>query len=198
MIAVPVLQKITKGAKTIRSITSFNNKLFVIVDNNIYSFTPESDGKVKEEPLKFEGSSDEITSFVISETQKTLTAGTRSGNILRWDLNNPYIALQLPKQNNAVYMLKALKIASIDHMIFGNKQSGVLAMTLNNDLINMQVVYRCNEKIRWVNGSDDYIFGATADLSAVNIWHSDEFDHVMWRIVPGGRIQDIELWIENT
>ncbi len=198
MLAVPVLREITGKARTIRAIMRYKNKLFFAVDNNIYSFTPEPDGKIMIEPVKYEGATEEITSFVISEGKGAITAGTRSGNVLRWDIGNPYVALQLKKQNNAVYMLKPLNIASIEHMIFGNKQTGAIAMTINNDVLDMQVVYKCKDKIRWVDGADDFIFGTSADLNAVNIWYSEDIEHVIWRIVPDGKIQDICLWTETT
>ncbi|MCD4658412.1 MAG: hypothetical protein K8S87_12830 [Planctomycetes bacterium] len=198
MLAVPVLREITEKARTIRGITRYKNQLFFAADNNIYSFTPETDGGIKQEPIKYEGATDEITSFVISESKGSITAGTRSGLMLRWDIGNPYVALKLKKQNNTVYMLKPLNIASIEHMIFGNKQTGAIAMTINNDVLDMQVVYKCKDKIRWVDGADDFIFGTTSDLNAVNIWYCEDIEHVIWRIVPGGKIQDICLWTETT
>jgi len=98
-----------------------------------------------------------------------LVAGTNDGRL--YFLNLKELTLTWYDTGAKVYSLALAELGRGDAVLVGARTEGVRAVTL---LVRDAVEFVCGERVRWVAGASDLIFGVGYGLKTLYIWRTDK------------------------
>lgn len=139
--------------------------------------------------VAYNGSRDSITAFYVS--RKRLIAGTKTGQILEWDLDDPNSPRENTiKKKNPIYMLRTTRIGGVEHLIIGSKDFTVTVAAPKKDLYRE---YHAREEVRWVDGAGDVICGVSRSGYKLFVWDVNKLSEPKLVIRVSDKIQDLTM-----
>ena len=98
-----------------------------------------------------------------------LVAGTNDGRLYFFNLNDS--SLTWFETGAKIYSLAVAELQRGDSVLVGARTEGVRGVTL---LLRDVVEFACGERIRWVAGASDYVFGVGYGLKTLYVWQTDK------------------------
>lgn len=183
--AEQLLEPILKGYKNVRGITCFQDTLYLAGDQSVYGIHPLSANQVEKRYL-FPHS---ILSFVFFSS--FLYVGTQEGILYRVPQEEPEQIEIFARFPEPIYSLKWAYLRNEPHLLLGNKQYGVLTLSLQTQ---QQTLYQSEQPIRWIDGHQDYLFGVETQGYHCLVWEADRPQKILEKIHVNAPIQDLCLW----
>jgi len=179
-----VFEWCTDGNSSTRGVTTgYDGRVYFSSGNRIFA----CDILTEDRNEVYKGAKDSITAFHVE--RKKLYAGTKTGQILVWDLADPNSPEEYPiKKKNSIYMLRVAQIAGRDHLIIGSKDFTVSVAAPEKELYRE---YRAREEVRWVDGAGDYVIGVSRSGYKLFAWEVETQSKPALTVRVSDKIQDL-------
>lgn len=142
-----------------RGVTSNGSSLFFASANSVLRFAHPPQ-------LLFETTSP-VNALLLAPP--FLVAGTNNGRLYFFNLKDS--TLTWYDTGAKVYSLALAELARGDAVLVGARTEGVRAVTL---LMREAMEFVCGERIRWVAGASDLVFGVAYGLKTLYVWQTDK------------------------
>ncbi len=174
----------TADASSTRGAWVHDGRLFFSSGNDVLAIDLMTGS---DKPVRFRGAEDSITAFVVQGQE--LVAGTKSGRLYRWGLDDPGSpeAFHVVKKN-PIYMLRHARIAGHGFYVIGSKDFTVTAAEPRRDVFRE---YQAREEVRWVDAAADFVFGVTRSGYKVLAWDALRQTEPVLTIRVSDKVQDL-------
>ena len=183
------LADVTRGAKAIRDVQADETgRLWLSVDDRVVGWTPD-----KETPPTLLSAPAVVTALLVADG--FAWAGLDDGGVVRWPIADPaeMETLRGPS-GNAVGSLDWTRGGGVPRLLIADGRPHLDLQVLGDAYVGE---YRCEHKLRWGLGAEDWIIGVNDRRDRVFAWRLDSPQQPTTTI-PVGRIlghsvQDIAL-----
>jgi hypothetical protein len=188
--AEPLLAEQTRNAEAVRHVRRIGDSVWVTIDHRILRL-PADDLRA-EAAVCYEAGAIVITALCVGPDR--VLAGTQTGQVLAWDLDDPSGPQILEHgRGRPVGSVQMLPGGGLERLVFADCSAGVVARFVDD-------VFACRyqgagQEIRWSFAAEDLLAGVNVQRDRLLLWHSyqpaEPYAVLPLAQVTGHSIQDV-------